>query len=98
MDGFYYKDYWIESDEAGYYHIGFIEFPSVDEAMDWVDAKESYEAKRRPVMHTYLFFYVDKATDQSYQARIQAENYKEAEKILYQDYDVYHIAGYDVLD
>ena len=92
------------------YHTGFSgEFESFDAACDWIDdqvdemdaeeerEREEQEEEDMPI-HTYLFFYVDNATDQPSQAYIKAKNYDEAVDILYADYDVYQIADYDVLD
>ncbi len=98
MGEYYYKGYLIQEDANGYFYIDDVEFPSMAEAMDWIDETETRPVKSQPVMHTYLFFYVDKATDLSFQAKIVAKNYQEAKKLLYEDYDVYHIAGYEILD
>ena len=100
MDSIDYKGYEIFETLDGYYTIGDIEFYSIDEAMDWVDDQEDYVAPApvKPTIaaperiHTYHFFYVDRATDRSFNVLIEAKNYKEAEKKLRREYDVYRIA------
>ena len=99
MNSIDYKGYEIFETPDGYYTIGDIEFYSIDEAMDWVDDQEDYdtqESLQPPLVtperiHTYHFFYVDRATDRSFNVLIEAKNYKEAEKKLCRGYDVYRI-------
>lgn len=99
MDSIDYRGYEIFNTPDGYYTVEDIEFCSVDEAMDWIDEQEDYvpeipqphiAAPER--IHTYHFFYVDRATDRSFNVLIEAKNYKEAEKKLRREYDVYRIA------
>ena len=80
-----------------------MDFETFDAACDWIDeqlaiedSEEQEEVEEQ--LHTYLFFFVDDATDRSDQAYIEARNYDEAIDILYANYDVYQVAGYDVLD
>lgn len=102
MDSIDYRGYEIFETQEGYYTIGDIEFYSIDEAMDWVDEQEDYipEPKQpEPLkLHKYIFFYVDKATDRSFEAVIEAYNYKEAEQKLRSQYDVYSIADWYQID
>ena len=85
------------------YHTGLsMDFETFDDACNWIDEQtddpeeEIIEEDGR--LHTYLFFFVDNETDRSEQAYIKARNYDEAVDILYEEYDVYHIADYDILD
>lgn len=100
MEGFEYKGYIITLSDGGNFQVDDLEFPTFDEAMDWIDSLEDSPATplAHNQLHTYLFFFVDNATDRSEQACIKAKNYNDAVDILYANYDVYHIADYDVLD
>ena len=86
------------------FHTGFSqEFESFDAACDWIDEQmddeeELEEVEEDEVIHNYLFFFVDNATDRPDQAYIRARNYDEAVDILYEEYDVYQIADYTILD
>ena len=94
-----YRGYKIYETPDGYYTVGDIEFYSVDEAMDWVDEEEDYVPPPKPKkLHKYIFFYVDRATDCSFEVVIDAYSYEEAEKKLYRDYDVYSIADWYKID
>lgn len=100
MEGFDYKGYIITISDSGNFQVDDLEFPTFDEAMDWIDSMEDSPAT--PIthnqLHTYLFFFVDNATDRSERAYIKAKNYNDAVDILYADYDVYQIADSMVLD
>ena len=100
MNEYDYKGYTIIETSDGYYQIGDFEFPSLDDAMDWVDDMETDTPApaKEPKLHTYLFFYVDRATDAAFEAKVVAKDLSEAKKILRQNYDVYSIADYYVLD
>jgi len=100
MDDFDYKGYIISSADDGNYLVAGIEFPSLDEAMDWVDdAVDSGETDLpEPRLHTYLLFYIDNATDRAFEAKVVAKTLSEAKSILRQNYDVYAITDYTILD
>ena len=95
MEEYEYRGYTIIENSDGYFEVAHYEFPSMEEAMDWVDEQEDYVPEvHSPEMHKYIFFYVDKATDRCFEALIEADNYKNAEKILRAEYDVYSIADW----
>jgi hypothetical protein len=107
MENYFYKGYLIEETSDGYYLIEQdisgeqYEFPSLDEAMDWVDempASAPIAKPKKSEVHTYLLFYVDNATDRAFEAEVRARSLQEAEAILRQEYDVYMITDYTVLD
>lgn len=98
MEEYFYKGYTIVETEDGYYQVDQFEFPSYDEATEWIDDMEETPAYTEPRLHTYLFFYVDKGTDQAFEAKVLAHDLTEAKRILRQNYDVYTIADYDILD
>lgn len=101
MENYFYKGYLIEETSDGYYLIEQYEFPSLDEAMDWVDemsASAPIAKPKKSEVHTYLLFYVDNATDRAFEAEVRAGSLQEAEAILRQEYDVYMITDYTVLD
>ena len=93
MEEFDYKGYTIEQTTDGYFVIGQYAFYSLDEAMDWIDEQDEVmpTAKKN---HKYLFFYVDNATDRSFEVMISAPTYQEAKNKLLLEYDVYHIADW----
>ena len=99
MDDYDYRGYSISETPDGTYIIDDFEFPTFCEAIEWVDdmVKESTEPQK-PKLHNYLFFYIDNATDQSFEAKVLAYNLEEAKKLLRQNYDVYSIVDYDILD
>lgn len=100
MDDFDYKGYIISLGDDGNYWVAGIEFPSLGEAMAWVDAEvDSHDVEPpKSQMHTYLLFYVDNATDRAFEAKVTAKTLQEAKAILRQEYDVYMITDYTVLD
>lgn len=98
MEDYDYKGYRIYVTDEGYFQIGDSEFPTLEEAMDWVDSQEESDILDEPKVHKYIFFYVDRKTDRSFEVCIEAESYKEAERRLRREYDVYMIAGYYRID
>ena len=85
------------------YHTGFsADFETFDAACEWIDEQldddEEVEEGDNGKVHTYLFFYVDDDTDRSERAYIKARNYDEAVDILYDEYSVYQVADYTMLD
>ena len=98
MNEYFYMGYNIVETEDGYYQVGDFEFPSYDEAIEWIDDVMAEPAPVKSKLHTYLFFYVDKATDQAFQATVKAQNLQEAKSLLRDAYDVYMITDYDILD
>ena len=90
---FDYNGYTITEDH-GYYYIGDYAFYSLDEAMDWVDEQNLPDPEIPVEEHQYRFFYVDRATDRSFNVVISAPDYKTAKKKLLNDYDVYTIADW----
>ena len=99
MESIDYRGHEIFITPEDYYDVGDIEFSSLDEAMDWIDEQEDYVPEpKSPKMHKYIFFYVDRATDRSFEEVIEAHNPKEAEKKLRQECDVYHIADWYKID
>jgi len=98
MNEYFYKGYTIVETEDGYYQIDRFEFPSYDEATEWVDSMEETPEYKAPKLHTYLFFYIDNATDQAFQAKVVAQDLQDAKCLLRDNYDVYMITDYDILD
>lgn len=100
MEEYEYKGYIITETPDGYYQTENFEFTSLDDAMGWVDEMTSEDENiiNNPKPHTYLFFYIDRATDQAFEAKVIAEDLATAKKILRQNYDVYMITDYDILD
>ena len=98
MNEYFYRGYNIVETKDGYYRVGDFEFPSYDEAIEWVDDVMAEQAPVKSKLHTFLFFYVDNATDQAFQAKVVAKDLQEAKSILKDNYDVYMITDYDVLD
>lgn len=91
MEEFDYKGYLIEQTSNGYFAVNHYVFISLDEAMNWIDEQNEF-IEEEPKLHKYLFFYVDRATDRSFEEYIEAKNYHEAERKLRRQCDVYHIA------
>lgn len=99
MEEYEYRGYTIIENSDGYFEVADLEFPSIDEAMDWVDEQEDYIPEPNPSeLHKYVFFYIDQATDMSFEVMIEAANYKNAEKKLRREYDVYSIADWYRVD
>lgn len=97
-----YNGYVIVEDD-GYYYIGDYTFYSLDEAMEWVDTQNEVVTTEptvpvRSVEHRYRFFYVDRATDRSFNVVISAPDFQAAKKKLYREYDVYTIADWYKID
>ena len=96
-----YKDYIIKENDEGYFQIGNMEFPTFDEALDWVDSEfeeTDYPIiESKPRLRTYRFFYVDDETDRCFSEDVDAYNFQEAERLLRSNYDVYSIVGYYII-
>ena len=93
MEELAYKGYTISGTSDGYFVINQYAFYSLDEAMDWVDEQDDITPSVVK-NHKYLFFYVDRATDRSFEVMVKAPNYTEAKNKLLKEYDVYHIADW----
>lgn len=87
-----YRGYQIDETETGNFVVNGVEFPTCDEAMDWIDSELSNDVEL-PVMHTYQIFYVDNYDDRQHKEIISAYSYEEAKEILMSEYDVYTITG-----
>lgn len=83
MEEYEYRGYTISQTRDGYFEITVgnttYEFPSYDEAADWVDQEiadptPKYSAK----LHTYHIFYVTDSYYQGYDAYVQAYNIGDA--------------------
>jgi len=103
MGEYVYKGYMITEDENGYYWVNTStgdsasEFESFDAACDWIDSADAATQAALPT-HTFQIFYIDDATDRGFEARIQAHDINEALRTLYDEYDVYQVTDWDVLD
>lgn len=88
-----YRGYQIDETETGNFVVSGVEFPTCDEALDWIDSELSDDSDdvESPVLHTYLIFYVDNQDDRKYKEIISAYSYEEAKEILMSEYDVYTI-------
>lgn len=85
-----YDGYIIIENDDGYYQIGNVEFPTYDEALEWVDSeKQDFEPSTK--LHTYIFYYIDNYTDSCYSEEVIARSRYEAEILLRRNNDVYHI-------
>ena len=101
MNEYEYNGYVITENYDGYYVVGEYEFPSLDEAMDWIDdlnPVDDVQGISEPTLHTYHIFFVDDGTDRSFDAYEEAYSYEEAERKLRRDYDVYHIIDWDIVE
>ncbi len=91
MDEYIYRGYTITETSDGYYAIGDMEFPSYDEACDWVDAElESTLETEEDLgdskkIHTYIIYYI--ADNRAYETPVEAPNIAEAKKVIWRDYD-----------
>lgn len=101
MEDFEYNGFIITETDDGYFQTEGVEFLSVEDAMDWIDSllADAEITKSAPQkLHTYLIFYVDNATDQAFETKIKARTWAEAQEILYEEYDVYMVTDFTVLD
>jgi len=98
MEDYDYKGYRIYVTDDGYFQVGESEFISLEDAMDWIDSQEEPDTLEESKVHKYIFFYVDRKTDRSFEVCIEAKSYKEAERILRRSYDVYMITDYYKID
>lgn len=89
-----YRGYQIDETETGNFVVNGVEFPTCDEALDWIDSELSEsEDVESPVLHTYRIFYIDDHDDRQYEEIISAYSYEEAKEILMFEYDVYTITS-----
>ena len=60
------------------------DFPSEEEAREWIDAQSEPERKTQPkkVLHKYLVFYVDNDSDQSRSIEVEAKSEADAKRIV----------------
>lgn len=101
MEDFEYNGFIITETDDGYFQTEGVEFPSVEDAMDWIDSllADAEITKSAPQkLHTYQIFYVDNATDRAFETKIKARTWAEAQEILYEEYDVYMVTDFTVLD
>lgn len=96
MEDYDYGGYRIYVTLDGYFQVKNYEFPTLEEAMDWIDAQD--DAMPEEKSNKYIIFYIDRSTDKAFQVCIEAKSYKEAERILRKNYDVYMIADYYKID
>ena len=95
MSSYDYKGYVIFEDSEGYYIVDGIEFPSYDEACDWIDDTCDTDDTDfdEPVMRTYHIFYVTTDYTCGYDEFIDAYSPEEAEQKLRKMYhDVAYVA------
>ena len=105
MEEYEYKGFTLYEDEFGCFWLDDpasgtkYEFESYDNACDWIDMTLAAEAPTEPKqLHTYQVFYIDDATDQGFEAHVTAYSLDEALRKVYEEYDVYQIVDYDILD
>ena len=55
-----YKGYTITETEDGYWQVDQYEFPTYEEALDWIDSMEDTPRFGAPKLHTYQVSYVTK--------------------------------------
>ena len=90
MDEYEYRGYTIIENDNGYYVIEDIEFPSYDEACDWVDDQLYGMETPEPELHTYHIFYA--TADRGYDDYVSAYSKAEAERKLRKQYpDILYI-------
>ena len=98
MEEYEYNGAIIYETPDGTYLIDDVEFPSLDEASDWWDEQNDVYESDPPKTHKYVIFYIDYATDMSFEVCIEAPSYREAEKILRREYDVYAVTDWYVIE
>lgn len=98
MEEYEYNGAIITETFDGNYAIGDVEFPTLDEAIDWWDEQNDVYESEPPKKNKYVIFYIDNATDLSFEVCIEATSYKEAEKILRREYDVYAVTDWYVVE
>lgn len=59
MDEYEYKGHIITETEDGYWQVGQYEFPSYDEALDWIDSEEELPEVSDSRTFVYRVHYVD---------------------------------------
>lgn len=102
MTSYDYKGYTISETSDGYYQVGEYEFPSFDEAMDWIDEdiQETCEAlppyderfsEPERTMHKYLIYFAEYGLDQGSMMPVDAYSEAEAESWLRRHFDVDYI-------
>lgn len=94
MEEYEYNGCIISENLDGNYEIEGYEFPTLDEAVDWLDEQSDLAEPEDTKLHKYVIFYIDKATDMSFEVCIEATNYKEAERILRKEYDVFAVTDW----
>ena len=87
MNEYDYNGYTITEVPEGYYAVNGIQFPSYDEACDWIDEVLHYppfttNPNPVPELHTYHISYVTKSYDRGYDEYITAYTPEAAEKYL----------------
>lgn len=98
MNEYDYNGYTITETPDGYYRVGDYEFPTYDEALDWIDSNDEVpdmDTKRR---HTFVFYYVDYDLDRCVEEPIVAYSEAEAELKLRREYNVETILDCYVID
>jgi hypothetical protein len=98
MDEYEYNGAVITETLDGYYEIEGVEFPTLDEAIEWWDEQNDAYESTPPKIHKYVIFYIDRVTDEAYEVCIEATSYKEAEKILRREYDVYAVTDWYMVE
>lgn len=98
MEEYEYNGSIITETFDGNYMVDDVEFPTLDEAIDWLDDQVDIPETPEHKLHTYVIFYIDNATDMAFEVSIQAYNFKEAEKILRRDYDVFAVTDWYVIE
>ena len=98
MTSYDYKGYTISETSDGYYQVGEYEFPSFDEAMDWIDEDIQDDVEdislynEEPIQkHKYLIYFAEFGLDQGSMMPVDAYSEAEAEDWLRKHFDVAYI-------
>ena len=97
MNEYMYRGYTIIENDDGYYVIEDIEFPTYDEACDWVDDQLYGLSEENQQLHTYHIFFA--TADRGYDEYISAYSEAEAKrKFFKQNPDAIYITDIDQID
>ena len=98
MTSYDYKGYTISETSDGYYQVGEYEFPSFDEAMDWIDEDIQDDTddislyNEEPIQkHKYLIYFAERGLDQGSMIPVDAYSEDDAVAWLRRHFDVAYI-------